>query len=322
MKLIRIHQTGAPEVLSYEDGPPPTPGPGQAVLDVQAIGVNFTDVNTRRGGATPPPTLPMTPGREAAGVVSAVGPGVSDVKVGDRVAFCSVTGSYTEQMAVPADVLVKVPEGLDARDAAAVLLQGMTAHYLAYTTYPLAPGDSCLVHAAAGGTGILLTQMAKRAGAYVFATVSTEEKAQIAREAGADHVINYVQQDFEEEVKKATDGRGVEVVYDAVGKTTFDKSVGSLARRGLMVLYGQASGPVPPVATGRFGASRSFTRPALGDYTADREELTWRAAEVFGWVKDGSLKLRIGGTFPLSDAAESHRQLEGRLSTGKLLLVP
>ena len=211
MKLIRIHQTGAPEVLSYEDGPSPTPGPGQAVLDVQAIGVNFTDVNTRRGGATPPPTLPMTPGREAAGVVSAVGPGVSDVKVGDRVAFCSVTGSYTEQMAVPADVLVKVPEGLDARDAAAALLQGMTAHYLAFTTYPLAPGDSCLVHAAAGGTGILLTQMAKRAGAYVFATVSTEEKAQIAREAGADHVINYAQQDFEEEVKKATDGRGVEV---------------------------------------------------------------------------------------------------------------
>ncbi len=321
MKAIRIHETGGPEVLKYEDCPDPTPGPGEAVVDVQAIGVNFTDVNTR-SGVNPPATFPMTPGREAAGVVSAVGEGVTDVKVGDRVFYCGVTGSYAEKVAVPADVLINMPQGLDARMGAAVLLQGMTAHYLAYSTYPLERGDSCLVHAAAGGTGLLLTQMAKRAGAYVFATVSTDEKAALAREAGADRIIIYTREDFEEEIRKATDGRGVNAVYDAVGKTTFDKSLKCLARLGCLALYGQASGPVPPVPTSSLPGSAFLTRPTLGDYTATREELVKRAGDVLGWAASGDLKVRIGGTFPLSDASEAHRQLQGRHSTGKLLLIP
>ena len=321
MKAIRIHDVGGPEVLIFEDFPDPTPGPGQALVDVQAIGVNFTDVNTR-SGVNPPATFPMTPGRESAGVVSAVGEGVTDIKVGDQVVYCGVTGSYAEKVAVPADVLINMPQGLDAQMGAAVLLQGMTAHYLAYSTYPLKPGDSCLVHAAAGGTGLLLTQMAKRAGAYVFATVSTDEKAALARDAGADKTIVYTREDFEEEIRKATDGHGVNAVYDAVGKTTFDKSLKCLARLGCMALYGQASGPVPPVPTSSLTGSAFLTRPTLGDYTATREDLLKRAGDVLGWAASGELKVRIGGTFPLSDAAEAHRQLEGRHSTGKLILIP
>jgi NADPH2:quinone reductase len=321
MKAIRIHEVGGPEVLKYEDCPDPTPGPGEALVDVQAIGVNFTDVNTR-SGVNPPAIFPMTPGREAAGVVSAVGEGVINVKVGDRVVYCGVTGSYAEKVAVPADVLINMPPGLDARMGAAVLLQGMTAHYLAYSTYPLKAGDSCLVHAAAGGTGLLLTQMAKRAGAYVFATVSTDEKAALAGDAGADKTIIYTREDFEEEIKKATDGRGVNAVYDAVGKTTFDKSLKCLARLGCLALYGQASGPVPPVPTSSLLGSSFLTRPTLGDYTATREDLLKRAGDVLGWAASGELKVRIGGTFPLSDAAEAHRQLQGRHSTGKLILIP
>ena len=321
MKAIRIHETGGPEVLKYEDCPSPTPGPGQALVDVQAIGVNYTDVNTR-SGANPPPSLPMTPGREAAGVVSAVGEGVTDVEVGDLVVYCGVTGSYSQQVAVPANVLVKIPEGMDARTGAAVLLQGMTAHYLAFSTYPLKQGDSALVHAGAGGTGLLLIQMAKRAGAHVFATVSTEEKAALAREAGADRAIIYTREDFEDEVKKATDGLGCQAVYDSVGKTTFDKSLNCLARLGCLALYGQASGPVPTVATASLARGSVFlTRPALGDYTATREDLLRRAGDVLGWVASGELKVRIGGEFPLAEAAEAHRQLEGRHSTGKLLLL-
>ena len=320
MKAVRIHETGTPEVLKYEDCPEPSPGPGQAVVDVQAIGVNFTDVQTRRG-ANPPDALPWIPGREAAGAVSAVGDGVEDVKVGDSVVYSSFPGSYAEKVAVPANMLVKLPQGLDAQAGAAVLLQGMTAHYLAYSTYPLKPGDSCLVHAGAGGTGLLLIQMAKLAGAYVFSTVSTDGKAELAREVGADRVIIYTREDFEAEVKKATGGAGVQVVYDAVGKTTFDGSLNCLTRRGWLALYGAASGPVPPVESGRLG-SRYLTRPSLGDYTATRDELVWRAGEVLGWVKSGEVKVRIGGTFPLSNAPEAHRQLEGRLSTGKLLLIP
>ena len=329
MKAIRMYEVGGPEVLKYEECPGPTPGPGQALLDVQAIGVNFSDIYYRtavspRTGVTPLPSFPMTPGREAAGVVSAVGEGVTEVKVGDLVAYWGVIGSYAQQVAVSASVLVKVPEVLDARAGAALLLQGMTAHYLAYSTYPLRPGDSALVHAGAGGTGLLLIQMAKRAGAYVFATVSTDEKAAVAREAGADRAIIYTREDFEEEVKKATDGRGVQVVYDSVGQATFDKSLNCLARRGYLALYGQSSGPVPPVDTTRLalGGSLFLTRPMLGDFTATREELLWRAGEVMGWVASGELKLHIGGTFPLADAAEAHRQLEGRHSTGKLLLIP
>jgi NADPH2:quinone reductase len=321
MKAIRIHETGGPEVLKYEDCPSPTPGAGQALVDVQAIGVNYTDVNTR-SGANPPPSLPMTPGREAAGVVSAVGEGVTDVKAGDLVVYCGVTGSYAQQVAVPANVLVKIPEGMDARTGAAVLLQGMTAHYLAFSTYPLKQGDSALVHAGAGGTGLLLIQMAKRAGAYVFATVSTEEKAALAREAGADRAIIYTREDFEDEVKKATDGRGCQAVYDSVGKTTFDKSLNCLARLGCLALYGQASGPVPTVATASLARGSVFlTRPALGDYTATREDLLRRAGDVLRWVASGELKVRIGGEFSLAEAAEAHRQLEGRHSTGKLLLL-
>ena len=322
MKAIRIHEFGVPDVLKFEDCPAPTLRPGQALLNVQAIGVNFADVSARRGGATPPPSLPTTPGFEAAGVVSAVGDGVGDVKVGDTVVYWGVRGSYAEQVAVPADVLVKIPPGLDAKTGAAVFLQGMTAHYLAFTTYPLKPGDFALVHAGAGGTGLLLIQMAKRAGAYVFATVSTDEKAALAREAGADKAIIYTREDFEEEVKKVTDGEGCQAVYDSVGQTTFEKSLNCLARRGCLALYGQSSGPVPPVAPGTLRGSSFLTRPSLVDHTAKREELDWRAGEVLSWVASGDLKVRIDGEFALAESAEAHRRLEGRLSTGKLLLIP
>ena len=322
MKAVRIHELGGPEVLRYEDCPSPTPGPGQALIEVEAIGVNFADVSTR-SGSYPPASLPTTPGIEAAGVVSAVGDDVTDVNIGDRVAYWGVMGSYTQQVAIPANLLVKIPEGLDTRTGAAVMVQGMTAHYLAYGIYSLKPGDSVLVHAGAGGTGLLLIQMAKRAGAFVFATVSTDEKAALAREFGADMAINYTRENFEDEVKKATDGRGVQVVYDSVGRTTFDKSLKCLARRGYLALYGQSSGPVPPIDTASLARGSVFlTRPSLFDYTADREDLLRRAGEVLGWVSSGELKLRIGGTFPLADAAEAHRQLEGRESTGKLLLIP
>ena len=323
MKAITIHEAGGPEVLKYEDCPHPTPGLGEALIDVQAIGVNFTDVVTRRGGANPPISFPMTPGMEAAGVVSAVGEGVTEARVGDTVVYCAVLGAYAQQVTVPADVLVKIPDGLDAKTSAAVLLQGMTAHFLAYSIYSFKPGDAALVHAGAGGTGLLLIQMAKRAGAYVFTTVSTDEKAELAKEAGADRAIIYTREDFEEEIKQATDGRGVQVVYDSVGKITFDKGLRSLASRGYLALYGQASGPVPPLDTSTLrGRSLFLTRPSLLDYTASREELLWRAGEVLGWVESGDLKVNIGGTFKLADAAEAHRQLEGRHSTGKLILVP
>ena len=304
MKAIRIHEFGGPEVLKYEDCPGPTPGPGQALIDIQAVGVNFADVSARRGGAA---SLPTTPGFEAAGVVSAVGDGASEVKVGDTVVYWGVRGSYAEQAAVPAEVLIKIPAGLDAKTGAAVFLQGMTAHYLAFSTYPLKPGDFALVHAGAGGTGLLLIQMAKRAGAYVFATVSTEEKAALARDAGADKAIIYTREDFEEEVNKTTDGKGCQAVYDSVGQTTFQKSLNCLAPRGCLALYGQSSGPVPPVAPGSLGGSSFLTRPSLVDHTATREELEWQAGEVLSWVASGELDLRIGGEFPLAEAAEAHR---------------
>ena len=321
MKAVRIYEVGGPEVIRYEDCPDPTPVPDQALVDVEAIGVNFADVSTR-SGANPPANLPMTPGIEAAGVVSAIGRDVTEVKVGDTVAYWGVMGSYAQQVAIPAKRLVKIPDGLDARTGAAVMVQGLTAHYLAYSTYSLKPGDSVLVHAGAGGTGLLLIQMAKRAGAYVFATVSTEEKAALAREHGADSAIIYTKEDFEQKVKEGTGGRGVQVVYDAVGKTTFDKSLNCLAPRGCLALYGQSSGPVPPSAMGNLRASVFLTRPSLFDHTADREELLWRAGEVFTWVASGELKLHISGAFPLADAAEAHRHLEGRRSVGKMLLIP
>ena len=322
MKAIRIHQFGGPEVFKYEDVPNPSPGLGEALINMRAIGVNYTDVNTR-SGANPSP-LPLTPGREGAGVVSAIGERVSQVAVGDLVGYCGVTGSYAQQAVVPADLLVKLPEGTDARMGAAAMLQGMTAHYLVYSTYHLKGGDTCLIHAGAGGMGLLLIQMAKRIGATVITTVSTDAKAELARGAGADTVINYAVQDFEAETKKATSGKGVQVVYDAVGKTTFDKSIACLAPLGMMALYGQASGPVPPVDFNSFGSGRSLfiTRPGLASYTATRESLLWRANDVLGWVASGELKLHIGHTFPLSEASEAHRLLEGRATTGKVLLMP
>ena len=318
-----MYEVGGPEVLKYEDCPEPVPGPGEVVIDVQAIGVNFADVGTRRGSISPP-GLPTTPGRESAGVVSAIGDGVTEASVGDLVTYYGhQTGAYAQRVAVPARIVVKIPEGLDAKSGAAAILQGMTAYCLAYSVYPLKAGDSALVHAGAGGTGLLLIQMAKRAGAYVFATVSTDEKAAVVMDAGADRAIVYSREDFEEEVNKATDGRGVQVVYDSVGKTTFEKSLRCLGRRGCLSLYGQASGPVPPLDVASIARGSVFlTRTSLSDYTVDRQELLWRAGEVLGWVASGELKLRIGGTFPLADAAEAHRQLEGRQSTGKLLLIP
>ena len=321
MKAMQIAETGGPEVLQYKDVPDPAPGPEQALVEILAVGVNYTDVYTRSG--LNPPKLPAIPGVEAAGVVTQVGDSVSEVAPGDTVAYTSVPSSYAEKVVAPAWRLVKMPDGVDAEQGATVLLQGLTAHYLCYTTYPLKPGDTALVHAAAGGVGLLLTQMAKFIGARVIGTVSTEAKAELARDAGADHVINYQEQDFEEEVKRIAGDDGIQVAYDSVGRTTFDKSLACLARRGYLVLYGQASGPVPPVQVSVLNARSLFlTRPILGDYTATREELLQRSDEVLGWVRSGKLKLHLHDKFALKDAAEAHRQLEGRATTGKLLLIP
>lgn len=322
MKAIRVHEFGRPEVLSYEDVPRPEPGPGEARVKIEAAGVNFIDVYHRTG--LYPSQLPITLGVEGAGVVDAIGPGGSEVKLGDRVAYAMQPGSYAEYAVVPAWKLVPVPDNLETRQAAALMLQGMTAHYLSHSTYPLKPGDTALVHAAAGGVGHLLVQMAKRRGARVIGTVSTEEKARLAREAGADEVILYTQVDFEEEVRRLTGGKGVQVVYDSVGKTTFDKSLNCLARRGYLVLYGQSSGPVGPFDPQILNARGSLflTRPSLGHYVADREELLGRAGDLFAWMLAGELQVRIDRTFPLAEAGEAHRYLEGRKTRGKVLLIP
>jgi NADPH2:quinone reductase len=322
MKAVQINEYGGPEALRYQEVPDLAPSDGEALVDIQAAGVNYTDVYSR-AGINPGPPLPRTIGVEGAGTVRAVAPGVSDVAVGDVVAYCSIAGSYAEQAVVPASRLIKMPSGLDARAGAAVMLQGMTAHYLCYSTYPVKPGDRTLIHAGAGGVGLLLIQMVKSLGGYVFSTVSTDAKADLAREAGADHVILYTQQDFADEVKKATNGEGVQVVYDSVGKTTFDQSLSCLAPRGYLVLYGQASGAVPPMDPRVLGNGSLFlTRPGLGDYTATREELEQRAGDILGWVQSGQLNLRVEHVFPLAEASEAHRQLEGRATTGKVLLVP
>ena len=322
MKVVRGHETGGPEVLKYEDVPRLTPGPGQALVDIRSIGVNYTDVSSRKG-TNPPPNLPWTPGREAAGVVKAVGEGVNEVAVGDRVAYAMWTGSYAEEAVVPSWLLVHLPEGVEFATGAATMLQAMTAHFLTFGITQLSPGDQALVHAGAGGVGLLLIQMLKNVGAKVFTTVSTSEKAQLAEEAGADVTINYTQQNFAEEVKNATDGKGLKIVFDAVGRTTFDDSIKCLGRRGYMVFYGQASGPVSTVDSGVLrNGSLFLTRPSLGDYTATRDELLGRANECLGWVQSGELKLHVGLTLPLSDAAEAHRQLEGRETAGKILLTP
>jgi NADPH2:quinone reductase len=322
MKAVRVHVPGGPDTLRYEDVPEPTPRPGHAVVKVDAAGLNYIDVYYRTGQYKT--ELPMTLGMEAAGTVAAVGANVSEVKVGDKVAYTGTPGAYAELALVPADRLIVLPPGLGTKQGAAAMLQGMTAHYLACTTWPLKGGETCLVHAAAGGVGLLLCQIAKMRGARVIGTVSTEDKAKLAREAGADEVILYTERDFAEEVKRLTAGRGLQVVYDSVGKDTFDRGFGCLAPRGMMVLYGQSSGPVGPfdVAKLAAGGSLFLTRPSLVSYTAARAELVQRAGEVLGWIRDGKLKLRTEFEFALKDAAEAHRALEGRRTTGKVLLIP
>ncbi len=321
MKAVRVHELGGPEVLRYEEVPAPEAGPGQAVVKVEALGVNFIDCYFRTGAYKA--ALPFIPGMEAAGTVAATGPGVTRVRAGDRVAYAPHMGAYAEYAAVPVDRLVPIPAGLEARTAAAVILQGLTAHYLATSVYPLKGGDTALVHAAAGGVGLLLIQIAKMRGSRVIGTVSTPAKAELARNAGADAVILYTEQDFEAEVRRLTGGAGVNVVYDGVGQSTFDGSLKCLALRGTLALYGQSSGPVPPVDPLRLWDRSVFlARPALLHYTHTREELLQRAGDVLNWVVSGKLHVTVSRTLPLAQAAEAHRLLEGRQTTGKLLLVP
>ncbi len=322
MKAIQVKQVGGPEVMELAELPVPEPKANEAVVKLAAAGVNFIDVYHREGRYKAP--LPFIPGQEGAGVVTAVGADVKSVKKGDRVAWCATLGSYAEYAALPADKLVPIPSGVADQQAAAAMLQGMTAHYLSHDTYPLKRGETALVHAAAGGVGLLLVQMAHHIGARVIATVSTEEKARLAREAGADEIILYTQSDFEAETKRLTGGKGVDVVYDSVGKTTFEKGLNILHPRGMMVLYGGSSGAVPPfdlIALSQKG-SLFVTRPTLGHYTLTREELESRSDAVFGMIAVGKLKLRIEHTYPLKEAQRAHRELEGRKTTGKLLLIP
>lgn len=322
MKAIQVKRPGSPEVMELVDLPVPQPKPNEAVVKIQAAGVNFIDVYNREGRYPVP--LPFVLGQEAAGMVSAVGSEVREVAVGDRVAYTMALGSYAEYAAVPAAGLVKVPAGVGEREAAAAMLQGMTAHYLSHDTYPLKRGETALIHAAAGGVGLLLVQMAHHIGARIIATVSTEEKAKLAREAGADEIILYTQSDFEEETKRLTGGKGVDVVYDSVGKTTFEKGLNVLRPRGMMALYGGSSGAVPPfdpiVLTQK--GSLFLTRPSLGHYIITAQELQQRAAAVFSMVREGKLKLRIEHVYPLAQVQQAHRDLEGRKTTGKLLLLP
>jgi NADPH2:quinone reductase len=321
MQAIRIHEFGGPEVLRADELPLPEPGPGEARVKLAASGVNFIDIYHRKG--LYPGKLPFTLGQEGAGTVDAVGTDVADVKVGDQVAYASVQGAYAEYAIVPAARLVPVPMGVPLDQAAAVMLQGMTAHYLAFSTFEIKPGNTALVHAAAGGVGQLLVQIAKKRGARVIGTASAA-KLELARAAGADEVIGYNEEDFEAAVKQLTDGQGVDVVYDSVGKTTFDQSLNCLRPRGYMVLYGQSSGPVPPMDPQVLNARGSLflTRPTLGHYIATREELLSRANDLFGWIADGELKVAIDATFALTAAADAHRYLEGRNTTGKVLLLP
>jgi NADPH2:quinone reductase len=322
VKAIRVHATGGPEQLRLEEVPVPVPGLGQVLIRVEAAGVNFIDVYHREGLYRLP--LPFTPGREAAGVVVRVGDGVTTCRPGDRVAAENLTGGYAEYALVSAERVVPIPDGIDSRTAAAVLLQGLTAHYLAFSTYPLRPGDTCLVHAAAGGVGLLLCQIARRLGARVIGTVGREAKGRLAREAGAHDVIIYTRDDFQAETRRLTGEAGVQVVYDSVGRTTFLRSLDCLAPRGLMVLYGQSSGPVEPVDPQILNQKGSLflTRPTIAHYVRTRDELLRRSQELFGWVAEGSLTVRIGREFPLAAAAEAHAELEGRRTTGKLLLIP
>lgn len=322
MKAIRAHAPGGPEVLQLDEVPDPEAGPGEVVVRMEAIGVNFIEIYRRKGQY--PVQLPYLPGEEGAGTVAAVGEGVTQLRVGDRVASETLRGTYAELAKTRAERLVRLPEAVDSRVGAAIMLQGITAHYLATSTYPVQRGDRCLVHAAAGGVGLLLCQIAKRRGAWVVGTTSTPAKAKLARDAGADEVILYTQQDFVAEVKRLTGGKGVDVVFDSVGKTTFDGSLDCLRPRGMMVLFGQSSGPVPPFDPQTLNRKGSLylTRPTIGHYAAAPEELSARASELFAWVEDGSLEVRVDRTFPLEDAARAHEALESRGTVGKLLLIP
>jgi len=322
MKAIQVQKSGGPEVLTLVDLPALRPKPNEAIVKVSAAGVNFIDVHIREG--LYPSTLPFIIGQEASGIVSEIGADVKSFKPGDRVAYTGIRGSYAEYAAVPADRLVLLPPGISEQQAAAAMLQGMTAHYLVHDTYPLKKGETALIHAAAGGVGLLLVQMAKNIGARVIATAGTEEKAKLARAAGADEVILYAQQDFEVETKRLTDGKGVHVVYDGVGKTTFDKDLNVLRPRGYLALFGAASGPVPLFDVGKLAQKGSLfiTRPTLVHYMAAHEELQKRATDVLTMIATGKVKLRIEHIYPLREAQQAHRDLEGRKTTGKLLLIP
>ena len=322
MKAIQVQRAGGPEVLKLVDLSVPKPKPHEAVVKIAAAGVNYIDVYFREGRY--PAAMPFVNGQEAAGVVSETGSDVKSLKAGDRVAYTGVLGAYAEYSAVPADRLVRIPEGISDQQAAAAMLQGMTAQYLVYSTYPLKSGETTLIHAAAGGVGLLLVQMAKNLGARVIATVGSEAKANLAREAGADDVILYDQQDFEAETKRITGGKGVDVIYDGVGKTTFDKDLNVLRPRGYLVLFGAASGPVPPFDPIKLSQKGSLflTRPTLVNHISARQELEQRSSAVFGMISSGKLKLRIEHLYKLQDAEQAHRDLEGRKTTGKLLLIP
>ena len=322
MQAIQILTTGSPDVLTLREIPTPTPGPTEALLRIEASGVNFIDTYFREGRY--PAKLPYTLGQEAAGTVESIGAQVTAVKPGDRVAWCSIPGTYAQFAVAPADRLVKIPDALTTQQAAAAILQGMTAHYLAHSTYPIQPGDEVLIHAGAGGVGLLLIQIAKSLGARVFTTVSTDEKAALARTAGADEVILYTREDFAARIKTLASGPGLQAVYDSVGKSTFDKSLEVLRPRGTLVLFGGSSGAVPPFDLIKLSTMGSLfvTRPTLKDYVATRDELESRAIPVFNAVADGTLKLRLEHTYPLTEAAQAHRDIESRKTTGKLLLIP
>jgi NADPH2:quinone reductase len=321
MRHIQVSKVGGPEELKLVESPKPNPSAGQALVRIAASGVNYIDVYFRSG--LNKADLPLTPGSEASGTVESVGPGVTAVKPGDRVGYAMARGSYAEYALVPADQLVPLPDKVDFNTAAAALLQGMTAHYLTHSTYPLKPGDKCLVHAAAGGAGRLVVQMAKMLGATVYGTVGTDSKAAVAREAGADEAIVYTRDDFAVEVKRLTGGKGVDVIYDSVGATTFLKGLDLLRPRGMMALFGNSSGKVEPIDPAILNPKGSLflTRPSLAHYVLTRNELLWRAGDVLSWVGAGKLKLLIDRSYPLSDAADAHRDLEGRKTTGKLLII-
>ena len=322
MKAVRVHETGGPEKLIYEEVPAPSPGAGQVRVKIRAIGLNYIDVYHRTGLYKV--ALPFIPGMEAAGTVDAVGANVRSLEENDRVAYAGPMGAYAEYAFVDESRAVKMPDGIDFQAAAAAMLQGMTAHYLVYSTYQLRSGETALIHAAAGGVGLLLIQMAKMIGAKVIGTVSTDAKAALARGAGADHIILYTQDDFEAEVQKITKGKGVDVVYDSVGKTTFDKSLNCLRPRGMLVLFGQSSGMVPPFDPSILNQKGSLylTRTTLAHYTSTRNDLLWRAGDLFTWISGGKLKIRIDSTFPLRDASRAHQALESRKTSGKVILLP